>query len=142
MVGRADTRRLGIVGRALAEAAVGTVRVVVLDILGDELCELSAVPDQGAVAQFAAYGADPTLRVRVRDRRVRRGANDRRAIAAEDLIECTDELAGASRITKRIIRSARIMKFRAAWVVHAPVGLVVIPARCTRRRSSSMKNST
>ena len=85
----------GIVGRALAEAAVGSVGVVVLDVLGEELFELSAVPDEGAVAEFAAYGADPAFRVGVRDRRGGRGANDRRTVTAEDFIECANELAGA-----------------------------------------------
>ena len=60
------------VGCALAEAAVRSVRVVVLDVLAQELFEVSAVPDEGAVAEFAADCADPPFRVRVRDRRVRR----------------------------------------------------------------------
>jgi hypothetical protein len=59
----------GIVWRAWAERAVG---VVVLDVVVEELFELSAVPDDGAVTEFAAYGADPTFRVRVHDRRVGR----------------------------------------------------------------------
>ena len=33
-------------------------------------------------------------------------------------------------------------RFRAAWVVHGPVGLVVIPARCTLRVATSMTNRT
>jgi hypothetical protein len=49
------------VGCALAEAAVRSVRVVVLDVRAQELLQLSAVPDEGAVAQFAAYGADPAF---------------------------------------------------------------------------------
>ena len=32
-------------------------------------------------------------------------------------------------------------RFLAAWVVHGPVGLVVIPARVTLRVGTSMKNS-
>ena len=113
-----------------------------LDVLVEELFELSVVPDEGAVAELAADGADPAFRVGVRDRRVRRGANDRRAVAAEDVIERADELAGAVADQEPDRRSVRIMKFRAAWVVQAPVGLRVMPARCTRRRSSSMKNRT
>ena len=35
-----------------------------------------------------------------------------------------------------------IKKFRAAWVVQGPVGLVVIPPRCTRRVQISMKHNT
>jgi len=86
---------VALVGCALTKAAVGPVRVVVLDVFAQELLQLSAVPDEGAVEKFAAHGADPTFRVRVRDRRVGRGADDRRAVAAEDLIERANELAGA-----------------------------------------------
>ena len=35
-----------------------------------------------------------------------------------------------------------IRKLRAAWVVHGPVGFVVIPPRCTLRVPISMKNRT
>jgi hypothetical protein len=56
----------GIVWCALAEAAEGSVRFVVLDVLGEELFELSVVPDEGAVDQFVACSADPAFRVRVR----------------------------------------------------------------------------
>jgi hypothetical protein len=84
-----------LVRRALAEAAVWSVGVVVLDVLVEELFELPTVPDEGAVAEFASCGANPSFRVRVRDRRVRRGTNDGGSVAAEDLIERAEELAGA-----------------------------------------------
>jgi len=83
------------VGCALAERAVGSVRVVVLDVVAEQLLELGAVPDQGAVAELAACGADPSFRVRVRDRRVGRCADDRGAVASEDVVERANELAGA-----------------------------------------------
>jgi hypothetical protein len=58
---------------ALAEAAVRSVRVVVLDVLAQELFQLPAVPYEGAVEEPAAHGADPAFRVRVRDWRALRG---------------------------------------------------------------------
>ena len=66
-----------------------------LDVLADEVFELSGVPDQCPVQEFAADGADPSFGVGVRDGRVWRSANDRRALSPEDLIERGDELAGA-----------------------------------------------
>jgi hypothetical protein len=131
-----------IAGRALPEAAVGSMPVVVLDVLAQELFELPVVPDQGAVEEPPANGADPAFRVRVRDRRAWWRADDCRLVAAEDLVERGEVWPARSRIRNRIVRSYRIMRFRAVWVVQAPVGLVVMPARCTRRRSSSMKNPT
>jgi len=85
----------GIVRCALTEGAVGSMRVVVPDILAEQLFEVSAVPDEGAVAELAAHGADPPFRVGVRDRCVRRCADDAGAVATEDLVERADELAGA-----------------------------------------------
>ena len=49
----------GFVGCSLSEAAMRSVRVVVVDVFAEELVELSVVPDEGAVAEFAADGADP-----------------------------------------------------------------------------------
>jgi hypothetical protein len=56
-----------IAGRALPEAAVGSMPFVVLDVLTQELFQLPVVPDQGAVEELPANGADPAFRVRVRD---------------------------------------------------------------------------
>lgn len=84
-----------VVGCSLAETAARSVGVVVLDVVAQELSQLSTAPDEGAVAQFAAHGADPPFRVRVGDGCVGRGADDRRAVAAEELIERSDELSGA-----------------------------------------------
>src|SRR5450759_2724352 len=47
-----------------------------------------------------------------------------------------------SRMRNRTDRSEPMNRVRAGWVVHAPVGFAVIPARWTRRVSTSMKNNT
>jgi hypothetical protein len=52
------------------------------------------VPDEGPVAELAADGPDPSFGVGVRDRRIWRGADDRRALAVKDVIEAGEELAG------------------------------------------------
>ncbi len=56
-----------VVGCALAERPVGAVVVVMLDVVAQELFELASVPDEGAVEELAANGADPSFRVAVRD---------------------------------------------------------------------------
>ena len=53
------------------------------------------VPDEGAVEKLAAHAADPAFRVGVRDRGTRWRADNRGAVASEDLVERGDELAGA-----------------------------------------------
>ena len=57
----------GLVRCALPKTAMWSERVVVHDVFVEEFFELSVVPDEGAVAEFAACGADPSFRVRVRD---------------------------------------------------------------------------
>ena len=50
---------------ALVEAAVRTVLVVVLDVLAQQLFELSVVPDERPVEELAPYGADPPFGIHV-----------------------------------------------------------------------------
>ena len=69
--------------------------VVVVDVVDDEALELSAVPDDGAVEEFSAHGADPAFGERVGYRRSYRGAEDLEAFGAEDLVEGVDELAAS-----------------------------------------------
>jgi hypothetical protein len=73
------------------------VSVVVVDVVNDEPLELSPIPDDGAIEQFAAQSADPTFRVRVRDRGPHRTLQDLHVVAAEDLIEGVDERLPRSR---------------------------------------------
>jgi hypothetical protein len=54
------------------DAAVGTGRVVVLEIPGEDTLEVLPAPDQCPVQTFGADGAHPSLGVRVRLRRPRR----------------------------------------------------------------------
>jgi hypothetical protein len=76
------------------ERAVRAVPVVVLDVLAQQLFEVSLIPDEGPVAELATHGADPAFRERVGDRRIRRGADDRGALAGEDCVERARELRG------------------------------------------------
>jgi hypothetical protein len=82
-------------GRVLSEAAVGPVGVVVLDVVAKERLELLAVPDEGAVAELAACGVDPAFCVGVRDLRIWRRADDRRAVAGKDVAERAVDLSSA-----------------------------------------------
>jgi hypothetical protein len=84
------------VGCSLAERLVGPVGVVVLDVLAEEPFELAAVPDEGAIEKLAAHAGDPAFRVGVRDRGTRWRVDNRRAVAAKDLVERGDERTGSS----------------------------------------------
>ena len=53
--GRRDVAE--IVGCALVQASVGSMRVVVGDVLADEVLELVFVPDDGSVEEFVAQRA-------------------------------------------------------------------------------------
>lgn len=67
---------------------------VVLDVVGDQSSELGLVPDDGAVAEFAAQGAEPPFDVTVRDRCPWWGLGNIDAFSAEDFVEGVGELAG------------------------------------------------
>ncbi len=45
----------------LVEGSVGAVGVVVVEVVDDESVELALVPDEGAVDELAAQGADPAF---------------------------------------------------------------------------------
>ena len=53
---------------SLAEGAVGSVLVVVDDVVIEAPFELAVVADQGPVEQFASYGVHPSFCAAVRDR--------------------------------------------------------------------------
>ena len=110
---------------------MGSVLVVVVDVVDDDPLELRPVPDEGAVEEFASEGADPPLRECVRDGGPHWGLKDLDALGPEDLVERVGELASPSR-TKALQPTSALLcrrnRLRAAWVVQAPVGLAVIPA--------------
>jgi hypothetical protein len=67
--------------------------VVVVDVDAEHLLKLSPADDQDPVEAVAADGADPALGERVRLRRPKGCADDFDAVASEDLVEDTAELA-------------------------------------------------
>jgi hypothetical protein len=67
--------------------------VVVVDVDAEHLLKLSPTDDQDPVESVAADGAHPALGERVRLRRPERCADDLDALASEDLVEDTAELA-------------------------------------------------
>ncbi len=58
------------------ERVVASVGVVVVDVVSDEAFELAGVPDDGAVAELSAHGADPGFRERVGGRGANGGLED------------------------------------------------------------------
>ena len=66
-----------------------------IDVVDDKLLELAAVPDDAAVEELASKGADPAFGERFRDRRLDGCLEDLAAFGSEDLVECSNGLAGA-----------------------------------------------
>ena len=69
--------------------------VVVGDVVGDQAFELTAVPDDGSVAEFSPDGPDPALGEGVRYRGADRSLENLEACGAEDLVEGVYEVAAA-----------------------------------------------
>ena len=87
VLGVGGTRRL------LVEGSVGSVLVVVVDVVDDDAVELTLVPDDGPVEQLAAQGPDPAFSEGVRHGGANRSLEHFDAFSSEDLIKRGDELA-------------------------------------------------
>ena len=74
---------------------MGAVGVVVVEVVDDESMELALVPDDGAVEELAAQGADPTFREGVGHWCAHGGLEDPETFGGEDFVEGGDELAAA-----------------------------------------------
>ena len=79
-----------------AQAAVGAVAVVVVDVDAEDAFELAAVDDQDPAEAFASDGADEALGVGVRLWRPDRRFDDLNPFAAEDFVERAVELGVAT----------------------------------------------
>lgn len=119
------------------------LRVVVGDVRAEHVLEVATADDQQPVETLCAYRTHEALRVGVRlwcpDRRV--DHLDR--FAAEDLVERHEELVVAV-VDQEPCPLEHTGEAEVASLLRDPgaVGLVVQPARWTRRLPSSMKNST
>ena len=71
---------------------MGSVFVVVGDVVGDEAFELMPVPDDRPVQQLTTKRTDPTLSERIRDRGPHRGLENLESFGSEDLVKAVDEL--------------------------------------------------
>ncbi len=65
----------GVVGRSLVDSSVGSVGVVMLDVLFEECSELAFVPGDRPVQEFVAQCSDPAFRVCIRLRRTGRSSD-------------------------------------------------------------------
>ena len=75
------------------ESAMWPMGVVVVNVDAQDALELPAAGDEELVEAVAADGADPAFGERVGLRRPKWGADDLDAVASEDLVEDTAELA-------------------------------------------------
>ena len=121
-----------------------SMSVVVVDEIGDEPFELASVPDEGPVEELTTKRTDPALVDRIRDWGPHRGLEDLEAFGPEDLVKAVDELT--TTVTHQRLSSGEPVsvaqeQVAGGWVVHGPLGLVVIPAKNTSRLVTSMKNS-
>jgi hypothetical protein len=71
---------------------MGTVLVVVRQVLGEDLLEMAPTEDEDSIEALWADGSDETLGEGVRSRRWNRRFDDSDAICAEDFVEAGGEL--------------------------------------------------
>jgi hypothetical protein len=125
------------------EPAVGALAVGVRRVDAEHPFEVAAAENQQPVETFGADGPHEALGVGVRLWRADRCVDDRHAFAAEDLVKGGSEFAVAV-----VDQEARPFEQAAGAEVArllahpGAVGLVVQPAKWTRRLPSSTKNIT
>jgi hypothetical protein len=121
------------------------MHVVMLDVDAQHLFQVPTSDDQQPVQALGTDRADPRLRERVRIGRLDRGQDHLSAFGAEHVVERAAELGIP--IAQQELDAAPLLAEHQQQVPRllgdpAPLGLVVTPARWTRRVSSSMKNNT
>jgi hypothetical protein len=122
---------------------VRPVRVVVLDVAVEDPREMARADDQQMIETLPADGADPTLCEGVRIRCPHRRADH--PDGAPHVVEGSGELAVtiADEVPNYPPGFVKVGGEGAGLLGRpSPLGLVVMPHRCTRRDSISMKNKT
>ena len=117
------------------------VIVVVVFVLTEHGCGMALIDDQDTVEQFAANAADEPFGDRVGLRRPGGRPDDPDIAPGEDGVEGSGEFGVAvsdERQNPRPASSRSMVRLRACWVSHVPVGLAVTPRMCTRRVACSM----
>ena len=121
------------------------VLVVVADVVAHEAVELTSVPDDGAVEEFASDGSDPALGERVRDRCACGRLEDLESLGPEGLVESVDELAATvSNECPSAFEAVGVGDEEVSGCLGGPRagGLVVMPAKITSRVWTLMKKRT
>src|SRR6266545_2467117 len=124
---------------------VRAMPVVVVDVDAKDLLQVASPDDQQPVEALRAGRADPAFGVGVRVGRLHRRDQHLGALRAEHVVKAAGELrvpVAEQEAQPPVLFPQHQQEVRACWVIHEPSGLVVTPARWTRRVSSSMKNST
>jgi hypothetical protein len=120
--------------RLTPERSVWALAVVVVDVDAQGAVELALSENQQPVQAFASRGPHEAFGVRVGLRRAERRSDNVDAFGAEDLVKAGDEFRVAVAIRKLTSsRAPEWLRLRACWVTRWPSGLVVVPARWTRR---------
>jgi hypothetical protein len=145
-LGQARRSRLTIRGgHAQADAPVRAAGVVMLHVLGQDTLQVVPVPNQRPVHALRPDGTHPPFGVGVRLGRAWWDLDGFDSGRGKTASNAAVNLASRSRIRNRsrlACSSRSISRLRAACAIHSPVGCVVTPGRCTRRRSSSTTNNT
>jgi hypothetical protein len=118
--------------------------VVVGEVLGQDVLEMTTSDDEDPVQTFSADGADQALSEGVRPRGSNRGLDDPDASVRNTSLNLAVNFVSRSRMRNLTApeRSAKTtLRLRACRVTHCPTGLGVTPERWTQRVSISKRTS-
>jgi len=115
--------------RCRVQGTVRPVLIMVVLVVAQDLLQMALVPDKGAVQELASASPDPAFGNRVHAERLHVAHGPDPGIS-EDRVECGGEVR-ATVADMNFIRSAcsprSMIRLRACWVVHSPVGYSVTP---------------
>src|ERR1019366_550316 len=114
--------------RGAVQGAVRPALIVVDLVVAQDPPQMALIPDKGSVQQLAAASPDPAFGDRVHARR-------------PDVTEHGPDPGPRSRImnlTRSVWSPRSMIRLRACWVVHAPVGCRVTPRMRMRRVACSI----
>lgn len=134
---------VALIRRIVAQSEVRAVPVAVVDVLAHDVVKVLPSEDQHVIEALVAHTSHESLSVRVGARGVEWSLHHLIVFAQELGVEGGAEL-GVAIVDEVVHPAGNIVgeHVLACWATHWPLGLVVAPAKWTRRDPISIKKRT
>src|ERR1019366_7977729 len=131
--------------RGAVQGAVRPALIVVHLVVAQDPPQMALIPDKGSVQQLAAASPDPAFGDRVQTRRpdvTEHGPDPGPARIASNAAVKSEPRSRIMNLTRSACPPRSMIRLRACWAVHSPVGCRVTPRMRMRRVACSITAST